>query len=112
MSQGHPAYPQQRNAFATSSKLPDRTYTTAPVDNTSQQKFARSAYSRRPDQTHPARGQAQYAPQYGQQQQPVGQTRHNMEKEAENNVAILTDDQRDEITEAVSLHRLRACLWC
>ena len=97
MSQGHPAY-AQRNAFATSSKLPDRTYASAATDTAAQPKFTRSAYARRPDPSHQTGPPKQFAPQYGP---AAGPSRQSMEKES-NVVAELTDDQRDEINEAVS----------
>jgi hypothetical protein len=96
MSQGHPAY-GARNAFASSSKLPDRTYTTTTTDTTAQNNFARSAYSRRPEPSH--RPQAQFAPQYGQ-------PRSTMDKEEDAQFEI-TDEQRDEILEAVSSQTLQ-----
>ncbi|ETN43210.1 uncharacterized protein HMPREF1541_02369 [Cyphellophora europaea CBS 101466] len=94
MSQGHPAYPQ-RNAFATSSKLPDRTFSSA--GTATQPQFARSAYSRRPEYA-PGPG-AQSAPQYGQPRQT------SMEKE-QDIYSSLPDDQRDEIQEAFTLFDL------
>ena len=64
-----------------------------------QQKFTKSAYSRRPEASHQAGAHAQFAHQYGQ---PAAQLRPNMEKEPDA-VSSLSDDQREEINEAVSL---------
>ena len=93
MSQGHPAFPQ-RNAFASSTKLPDRTG----YNNTTQQSFSQSAFGRRPEPSYPAPSQAQAAPQYAP---APGAVRPSMEKD-NNFLAELSEEQRDECQEAVS----------
>jgi hypothetical protein len=106
MSQGHPAFPQQqRNAFATSTKLPDRTAYTTTTNTNTQPNFSQSAFGRA-QQAYPAQPQAaQYAPvanQMSMQGPSQGQGAGRASLEKENNVlAELSEEQRDECNEAV-----------
>ncbi|RMZ90804.1 hypothetical protein DV736_g1965, partial [Chaetothyriales sp. CBS 134916] len=97
MSQGHGGFPQ-RNVFATSTKLPDRSnYTT-----TTQQSFAQSAYGRRPEEPYAVATQAPQLVQHGTAAAPA---RHSMEKEP-SALSELTEEQRDECQEAFQLFDL------
>jgi hypothetical protein len=92
MSQNTAAYPG-RSIYASSSKLPDRpaqkTGTTVPS-----QQYTQSNVGRRPEQSY------QFAQSTVPQQQHGQGGRQTMEKET-NALAELTEEQRDEINEAV-----------
>ena len=94
MSQGQPAFPP-RNAFASSTKLPDRTFNST----TTQPTLAQSAFARRPEQSYASSSQAAPPPQhvFG-----PGHGRESMERDS-NFLAELSVEQRDECNEAVSV---------
>ncbi|KAG9793377.1 hypothetical protein ABEF95_011168 [Exophiala dermatitidis] len=91
MSQANPPFPG-RNVYASSSKLPDRT---------GLKSGPQSTFGRRPEQAY----------QFGQstatqQQHGALGGRQSMEKESNNALSELSEEQRDEINEAFSLFDL------
>jgi hypothetical protein len=96
MSQGNPAFPG-RNVYASSSKLPDRT-AQRPGATAPSQQYTQSTFGRRPEQAY----------QYTQPTAPPlphampGPGRQSTEKEP-SALSELSEEQRDEINESVSL---------
>ena len=96
MSQGNPPFPSRNVYAASSSKLPDRTGV-KPGTTNPPQAYSQSQFGRRPDQPYQF-GQST-ATQQQQQQRALG-GRQTMEKES-NALSELSEEQRDEINEAV-----------
>ena len=92
MSQGNPSFPG-RNVYASSSKLPDRT--ALKTGSGAAQPYTESSLGRRPNQPYQF-GQSTAA----QQQHGALGGRQSMEKEP-NALSELSEEQRDEINEAV-----------
>jgi hypothetical protein len=111
ISQGHPAFPP-RSTYAASGKLPDRTTLNNPPP------FGSSALSRRPDQhAQQYSQQPPQPPQHGQQQQMQGgggrqhqQSQQAGQEKEPNPLNDLSEEQREEINEAVRLQIIPSCL--